>query len=75
MKEEIEVLIIGGGIVGLTLAYQLIKRNLVSDVLILDKEKSLGMHTSGRNGGVLLSGIFYETNSLKAKVCREGSEG
>ena len=74
MGNKTEVVIIGGGIVGLTLAYQLLRRNITSNILIIDKEEKLGMHTSGRNSGVLHSGIYYPTNSLKAKVCKEGSE-
>ncbi len=74
MENKSEVVIVGGGIVGLTLAYQLLKRNLTSSIFIIDKEEKLGMHTSGRNSGVLHSGIYYPTNSLKAKVCKEGSE-
>lgn len=74
MENRNEVAIIGGGIVGLTLAYQILKRGLSSNVVIIDKEKSLGEHTSGRNSGVLHSGIYYESGSTKAKVCKEGSE-
>lgn len=74
MKKNTEVIIIGGGIVGLTLAYQILERKISSNIIIIDKEKSLGMHTSGRNSGVLHSGIYYPANSLKAKVCKSGSE-
>ncbi len=69
-----EFLIIGGGMVGLSLAYQLIKRNIGKRIIIIEKEEQLGKHSSGRNSGVLHAGLYYEPNSLKAKVCVEGSK-
>ena len=69
-----EFVIAGGGMVGLCIAYQLIKRKISSNIVIIDKEFSLGMHSSGRNSGVLHAGIYYEPNSLKAKVCISGSQ-
>jgi len=68
-----DFLIAGGGIVGLTLAHQLVKRGISKQVIIIEKEDKLGKHSSGRNSGVLHAGIYYETNSLKAKVCIPGS--
>jgi len=68
-----EFVIIGGGMVGLTIAYQLIKRNLSNKIIIVEKENQLGLHSSGRNSGVLHAGMYYEPDSLKAKVCVEGS--
>ena len=72
--ESTEIIIIGGGMVGLSLAYQLLERGISKDIIILEKEKDLGMHTSGRNSGVLHAGIYYKPGSLKAKVCIEGSK-
>ena len=66
-------MIIGGGMVGLSLANQIIERGLSTRILILDKEKNLGLHSSGRNSGVLHAGIYYEPGTLKAKVSVEGS--
>ena len=74
MKTKSDIVIIGGGIVGLSLAYQIVNRKITSNITVIDKEKNLGMHTSGRNSGVLHSGIYYPSNSLKAKVCKSGSE-
>ena len=74
MKIHEEIVILGGGMVGLSLAHQLIERKISKKITIIDKENSLGMHTSGRNSGVLHSGIYYPANSLKAKVCKSGSE-
>ena len=68
-----EFLIVGGGIVGLTIANQLLERNISKSIIILDKEPELGLHTSGRNSGVLHAGIYYEPNSLKSKVCVSGA--
>ncbi len=67
-----DFVIVGGGIVGLTIARALSKHRLGS-VLILEKEAELGRHASGKNSGVLHAGIYYGTDSLKAKVCVEGS--
>ena len=63
-----DLAIIGGGIVGLTIAYQLLERDLTKKIFILDSEESLGKHTSERNSGVLHAGLYYKPNSLKAKV-------
>tara|TARA_A100001035_G_scaffold277450_1_gene274269 strand:- start:854 stop:2071 length:1218 start_codon:yes stop_codon:yes gene_type:complete len=68
-----EIIIIGGGMVGLSIAYQLIERGISKDIIIIDKENNLGCHTSGRNSGVLHAGIYYKPGSLKAKVCINGS--
>ena len=71
---ENKVIIIGSGIVGMTIAYQLLSRKLSKDILILEKENLPGKHTSGRNSGVVHSGLYYKPDSLKAKVCVNGSK-
>jgi L-2-hydroxyglutarate oxidase len=68
-----DFLIIGGGVVGLSIARELKQRYPDQGVTILEKESSLGMHSSGRNSGVLHSGIYYPPDSLKAKVCALGA--
>ena len=73
MNKSVDFLIIGAGIVGITLAREIKIRNLGSSVVILEKENDIGLHSSGRNSGVLHSGIFYPPNSLKAQVCRQGA--
>lgn len=65
-------LIIGGGIVGLTIARELLKHG-IKDILIIEKEPELARHASGRNSGVLHAGIYYKSDSLKAKFCLEGN--
>ena len=73
-KYNCDFLIAGGGIVGLCIAFQLIERGISNDIIIFDKEPELGLHSSGRNSGVLHAGIYYEPKSLKAKVCIEGAK-
>lgn len=72
--QEVHIAIIGGGIVGLATGYQLAQLHPDRRVVILEKESTLGAHQSGRNSGVLHSGIYYKPGSLKAKNCREGKE-
>jgi (S)-2-hydroxyglutarate dehydrogenase len=67
-----DVVIAGAGIVGLTVARELEQRG-VKKLLVLDKEPQLGAHASGRNSGVLHAGLYYGTDSLKARLCAEGS--
>lgn len=71
--EKIDVAIIGGGIVGLSIAYQLLKKNQNQTLVLFEKEKYLGEHTTGRNSGVLHAGLYYETNSLKHRLCLQGN--
>ncbi|UCG13534.1 MAG: L-2-hydroxyglutarate oxidase [Deltaproteobacteria bacterium] len=69
---DAEILIVGGGIIGLTIAHELIQAGH-ENIMIIDKEKHLGEHASGRNSGVLHAGIYYEPGSLKAKSCLNGN--
>ena len=73
ISNSYEIVILGAGMVGLSLATQLLKRGISKNILVIDKEKSIGMHSSGRNSGVLHAGLYYPPNSLKAKVCVSGS--
>jgi L-2-hydroxyglutarate oxidase len=66
------IIIIGGGIVGLATAYKLSLQYPDFHVTILEKEDELSFHQSGRNSGVLHSGIYYKPGSLKARNCRAG---
>ena len=74
MSNHFDFCIVGGGMVGLSIANQLIERNISSRIIIIDKEKELGKHSSGLNSGVLHAGLYYEPKTLKAKVCVEGSK-
>ena len=64
--------IIGGGIVGLATAYHLAKTYPERSVVVLEKEARVAAHQTGRNSGVIHSGIYYTPGSLKAQNCREG---
>ena len=71
---DADVAIVGGGIVGLATAWQILQRNDRRRVLVLEKEPHVGMHQSGHNSGVLHSGIYYRPGSLKAINCRTGKQ-
>ena len=72
-NQSCDILILGGGMVGLSLANQLIERNITTNIIIIDKENELGLHSSGRNSGVLHAGLYYKPGSVKAKVCVDGA--
>jgi L-2-hydroxyglutarate oxidase len=67
-----DIAIIGGGIVGLATAYQLLRRKPGLRLTLLEKESDLATHQSGHNTGVIHAGIYYRPGSLKARLCREG---
>jgi L-2-hydroxyglutarate oxidase len=69
---QADVVIIGGGIVGMATAYRLCERKPGTRVVVLEKERDLAPHQTGHNSGVLHSGIYYKPGSLKAVNCREG---
>ena len=71
---ECDYLIIGSGIVGLSIAKELQTNNPNARILIIEKEKKVGKHASGRNSGVLHSGIYYDPNTIKGRVCNQGSK-
>ena len=73
MPETCDVLIAGGGIVGLAVGRELLVSNPKLKVLIIEKEKTLGYHASGRNSGVIHAGFYYSPDSLKARFCKEGN--
>ncbi len=63
---------IGGGIVGLATAYQLLGAQPDLRLVLIEKENRLAAHQSGHNSGVIHAGIYYAPGSLKARLCREG---
>ncbi|XP_002741111.1 L-2-hydroxyglutarate dehydrogenase, mitochondrial-like [Saccoglossus kowalevskii] len=69
-----DVCIIGGGIVGMATARELILRHPMLKFITLEKENILAPHQSGHNSGVIHAGIYYQPGSLKAKLCVEGLE-
>lgn len=75
MKEiKTDFLIIGAGIIGLCLAKNLTEIYSDKKICIIEKEKTVGCHASGRNSGVLHAGFYYYPNSLKAKFTKQGNE-
>ena len=58
------LIVIGGGLIGLATAYQYLKQNPGHSVTLLEKEQTVGIHQSGRNSGVLHSGVYYTPGSL-----------
>src|SRR5688572_31572212 len=72
--ETCDFLVIGGGVIGLTIARELRRRQPAASVVLIEKETFCGAHGSGRNSGVLHAGFYYTPDSLKAKFTREGNE-
>ena len=70
--ERADVLVVGGGIVGLATAYQLLQRTPGMRLALIEREPALAAHQSGHNSGVLHAGLYYAPGSLKARLCREG---
>jgi L-2-hydroxyglutarate oxidase LhgO len=72
-KSHCDVLIIGAGVVGISVGIALLRSKPELKVVIVEKEKRLGMHSSGRNSGVLHAGFYYSPDSLKARFCKDGN--
>ncbi|OGN65444.1 MAG: hydroxyglutarate oxidase [Chlamydiae bacterium RIFCSPLOWO2_01_FULL_28_7] len=70
--QKYDCLIVGAGIVGLLAGYKLLKKHPNLKLLILEKESDIATHQTGRNSGVIHSGLYYKPGSLKAKNCIEG---
>ena len=73
MRESYDVLIVGGGIVGVAIGLELIETLPNLKIAIAEKEISGLMHASGRNSGVMHAGFYYTPDSLKAKFCKDGN--
>ncbi len=71
-ESSFDYLVVGGGIVGAATAYKLSLRFPGASVALVEKETELSLHQTGRNSGVIHSGIYYRPGSLKAKNCLEG---
>ena len=67
-----DIVVVGGGIVGCAVAHEISNRLGHGSVLLLEKEQKLAAHQTGRNSGVIHSGIYYKPGSLKATTCRAG---
>ncbi|MCL4457673.1 MAG: NAD(P)/FAD-dependent oxidoreductase [Nitrospirae bacterium] len=69
--DEAKITIIGGGVIGLAIAYELSKE--YDDIVLLERHDRFGMETSSRNSEVIHTGIYYPPGSLKARLCVEGA--
>ncbi|MFC2075290.1 L-2-hydroxyglutarate oxidase [Bdellovibrionota bacterium] len=72
-KKNFDFLVIGGGIIGLSIARELKKQSPSAKIAILEKENDVALHASGRNSGVLHAGFYYTADSFKARFCRDGN--
>jgi len=70
--QSFDIVVIGGGIVGLSTAMQFGRTFPQLRLLLVEKEDRVARHQSGHNSGVIHSGIYYKPGSLKAKLCRQG---
>ena len=68
-----DFLVVGGGVVGLSIARELKRRFNDSKIALVEKERECGLHASGRNSGVIHAGFYYTADSLKAKFTRDGN--
>ncbi len=71
---QADLAIIGGGIIGLATAWRVSQRHPDWRVILLEKESQLAAHQTGRNSGVIHSGIYYKPGSLRASNCRDGKQ-
>jgi L-2-hydroxyglutarate oxidase len=67
-----DLAVIGGGIVGLATALEITRRYPHLSLVVLEKETDVALHQTGRNSGVIHSGVYYQPGSLKARFCKEG---
>lgn len=74
MEKLYDYVILGGGIVGISTAWQLKQRQPEASILVIEKEPDVSMHQTGHNSGVIHAGVYYQPGSLKARFCREGVE-
>src|SRR6185295_3071641 len=70
--ERADILVIGGGILGLATAREMLMRRPGLRVLVVEREPELAAHQTGHNSGVVHAGLYYTPGSLKARLCREG---
>ena len=70
---DLDVAVIGAGIVGLAAAREILARHPGTRLTVLDKESTIAAHQTGRNSGVIHTGIYYAPGSLKARLCVAGS--
>lgn len=71
-KVDFDIIVIGGGIVGLASAYKIFRHHPGISIAVLEKEEQLAAHQTGHNSGVIHSGLYYEPGSNKAQTCVRG---
>jgi len=71
-NEKYDIIVVGGGIIGLATAYKINIKYPEKRILVLEKEQKVAAHQTGRNSGVIHSGIYYKPGSYKAKNCVDG---
>jgi len=72
VERRADVVVVGGGILGIAVARELLLRRPGLNLVLLEKEERIGLHQTGHNSGVIHSGIYYAPGSLKAKLCTDG---
>jgi L-2-hydroxyglutarate oxidase len=70
----VKIVIVGAGILGLATAYEVVRRHPGASVTVLEKESRVAAHQTGHNSGVIHAGVYYKPGSLKARLCRTGSQ-
>jgi L-2-hydroxyglutarate oxidase LhgO len=70
--DRADLLVVGGGIIGLATAREILRRRPGIRLVVVEAERSLALHQSGHNSGVVHAGLYYVPGSLKARLCREG---
>jgi (S)-2-hydroxyglutarate dehydrogenase len=74
VPESCDVVVVGGGIIGLAVARELQHRRPDESIIVLEREPEIARHQTGRNSGVIHQGVYYTPGSLKATLCRRGAD-
>lgn len=74
MDKVYDYIIVGGGIVGISTAWQLKQRRPDASIIVVEKENTLASHQTGHNSGVIHAGVYYAPGSLKATLCKAGEK-